>query len=628
MSTSWRFGSNDIGEMEGPNNPGISNFSGDRTGALVRESIQNSIDARECGDMPVEVSFQLRELSVASLDLSGLKRSFQASQKYPGLQPRFSNQFKRATTVIRKALKSKQIVSLRIVDSNTTGASDQGGSEDKWHSLTKTVGSSSKDSPDSAGSFGIGKHAPFAVTDLRTVLYSTTYREQGGESEIRRRFTGKSILVSHELDGLQYRASGWLENEDGPLADESVPAEFSLEAPGTGIDILGFNDRNWEATAKRAIVTSFFHALAHDNLKVVVGSTEVSNKTLDDVVADLEVDDNLLRQIEASRSPVLESVEIEGIGRVNLRIIVDHDGEHGQRTLALARDAGMMITDRLGSMKSTPSRSMVSFPRHWLGFTAVIECLSEGERSLLREAEGPKHNEISPDFADSSERDQVSKALRDLGDWIRTSIEKYAKPPDPTTKDNADEMADILPLEGSGNQLPLGNGQGEWDVSDPQQASRAPHGLRVQSNRYRRTKIDLPGGPEEGTPDDKKRKRRRGTGKRTETVQVPFNDLRRLPSNLAQWPNHTARFTFSRPQGNLKHIRLYTIGEDGRQTEIALERAYINGRHLPVRKGEIVEIPQDRINGDRVDLEIKAIRPISDRRVEIRLAGRRKAGKK
>ena len=627
MKPVWKFGNNDTGEKEGPNNPGIANFAGDRTGALVREIIQNSIDARASEKRAVEVSFQTREIPLQALDLPHLKRVLQASSKYPDLAPRYKSQFRRGIRTLNEAIKAKQIQALSIVDSNTTGASDQKGQLDKWHSLTKTVGSSSKDSPDSAGTFGIGKHAPFAVTDLRTILYSTAYLEKGTNGALRRRFTGKSILVSHELKGKLYRASGWLEKDGSSLKDDSIPDEFRLDSSGTEIDILGFNDPAWEDEARESVITHFFHALAHDNLRVRIGSTEITSKTLDVLVANEQLDDKILRLIAVSRSNVVESTHLKDIGRVNLRIIVDNDGEHGQRTLALVRDAGMMITDRLGSMHSTRTQRMVSFPRHWLGFTAIVECLSEGNPSLLREAEGPRHDSISADFADSSERRQVSRSLRALGEWVREAIEKYAKLPEPSTKDNADELADILPLPGGGMQLTHGNGRGSWEITDPQQSSRAPRGLRTPGRRGRSTTIDVPG-PDPRTPRSKRRtKGKRRSGRRTESIQVPFNDLRRLPSGLTQWPEHSARFTFNSPQGAMRHIRLYAIGEDGRETQVDLERAYIDGRRLPVKQGEIAEIPPDRVNGDRLDLELKAIRPIADRRLEIRLASRGEASR-
>ena len=629
MKLAWTFGNNDTRETEGPNNGAMSNFTGDRTGGLVREIVQNSIDARADNSLPVEVVFETKELPVRSLDLHGLQRALSASLKSNAIDDRHSKQFRRGARLVDTAIKTKNIAALRIVDSNTTGAPDRKGERDKWHSLTKTTGLSNKDSRDSAGSFGLGKHAPFAATDLRTVLYSTAYLENGLDSPLRRRFTGKAILVSHEVDGNPFRSLGWLEYHKESVRDDDVPDEFHLDTPGTEIDILGFggsNSLDWQAEATESVVTHFFHALAQDNLKVTVGHTTVNSQTLNGIAAEIDESGGLLRFIEVSRSPIVESTDIEGIGRVNLRIIVDDDGGHGQKSLALVRDAGMMITNRLGSMRITPSQPMLGLPRHWFGFTAVIECLSEGSWSLLRDAEGPRHDSISSDFADQSDRKKVARALRALGTWIRGTVEKYAKPPEPATTDNADEMADVLPLPGNGAQLPLGNGQGSWEITEPQQLARAPRGLGSPGRRRRSTVRENPGGYEPGDPPDnvegkKKRKRR---GKRSESVQVPFSDLRRLSSSLTQWTEHTARFTFSPPDGAMKHIRLYAVGEDGKEVQVQLERAYMYGRRLPVKQGEIAEIPLEMLSGERVDLELKALRPIASMRLEIRVAANKK----
>ena len=291
MRPLWKFGSNDTGEVEGPNNAGISGFTDDRTGGLVREVLQNSMDARASNIQPVEVSFQVEELPTPDLDLAGLKRAMSASRKSLAIDDRHNEQFQRGIRTLNSAVRKGAVVALSIADSNTTGASDKNGQRDKWHSLTKTVGLSAKDMRDSGGSFGIGKHAAFAATDLRAVLYSTAYHENGVGSPIRRRFTGKSILVSHEIAGKAYRASGWLEVDGSPLRDSDVPNDYRLKSPGTEIDILGFDDSNmdgWEAEAKESLVTHFFHALANDNLRVRIGDSSVDVESLDDVAANMD----------------------------------------------------------------------------------------------------------------------------------------------------------------------------------------------------------------------------------------------------------------------------------------------------------------------------------------------------
>ena len=625
MRPVWKFGNNDTQEDEGPNNSGIANFTDDRIGRLVREVLQNSIDAKAPASEPVEVSFQVEELPVDDLDLRGLKRALVASRKSHAIDDRHKKQFKRGIQTLNSAASKGAIVALKITDSNTTGASDKKGRRDKWHSLTKTVGLSAKDMKDSGGSFGIGKHAAFAAADLRTVLYSTAYYEAGVDSPVRRRFTGKSILVSHEIGDKAYRASGWLEVSGNALHDNGVPNYFLLKSPGTQLSIIGFDDSKmdeWEVEAKQSLIRHFFHALANKNLKVRIGDSTIDSDSLDKATADME--QNVLKLIEVSKAEVTDHTDIPGIGRVNLRILVDEHGEYGQKTIALVRDAGMMITSQLGNMRITPSQRMISIPRHWMGFTAIVECLSQGERSLLREAEGPRHDKVSADNADSSERRKVSRALRDLGSWVVGTIENHAKPPPPAESGNADEVADVLPLPGGSYHANNANGRSSWEITEPRQSSKAPRGLTTAGRRGRRTTIDVPGGEDSRHRQGKKVKKRRRQGSRNQSVQVSFSDLRRLPSTLSQWPEHTARFTFDPPKGHMKHVRLYAVGEDGREAQVSLERAYIAGRRVSVKGGEIVEIPRHFISGDRLEIELKAIRPIADRRLEIKLTSEKK----
>ena len=336
MKLQWKFGNNDTQEVEGPNNAGIAHFTADRIGGLVREVLQNSIDAKASTDKRVEVSFQIQELPVDDLDLPGLKRALDASRQSDAIDDRHKQQFERGLQTVNDATKSGVITALNITDSNTTGASDKKGQRGKWHSLTKTVGLSAKDTRDSGGSFGIGKHTAFAATDLRTVLYSTAYHEDGADSPIRRRFTGKSILVSHEVGGKAYRASGWLEADGDALRDSDVPPPFRLNSPGTQINILGFDDSSmaqWEKEARESLVTHFFHALANNNLSVCIGDSTVDLESLDE--AALGMDESIRGLIDVSRSEVRAHTDIPDIGRVNLRIIVDEHGEYGQKTVAL-----------------------------------------------------------------------------------------------------------------------------------------------------------------------------------------------------------------------------------------------------------------------------------------------------
>ena len=489
----------------------------------------------------------------------------------------------------------------------------------KWHSLTKSVGKSQKDTLDSGGSFGIGKHAAFAATDIRTVLYSTAYTSNGG-SNLEYRFTGKTILVSHTLGDKRFRSVGWLADQfSDPIRNESVPTSFRLKSPGTQVSILGFDKARWENEWKKqtldSVITHFFHALTQENLIVRLDGLTIDRRAVDELSK--KMGDRIQSLVEVSKAPIVASNFIEGIGTVNLRIMVDYEGLNPNKALAIVRDAGMMITDRLGSMKRSRSQRMISFPRSWRGFTAIIECLSEGKRSFLRDAEGPRHDLISPDNADELERKEVRAALKELGTWARSEIEKLAKPPEPSDVANASEMAKFIPLSADGGESSESPGQGRFEITEPQQSRKPPRGIMVPATRRTAQKFE-PGGktPNPGNPDQKGKRTRKRMNR--QPVEVPLNNIRRLPAVRDQWPEHTARFAFSLPSPLPKRIRLYAAVEDGTPAQIPLERAYIGDRRIKVRKGEIVDLPENLLTEDRVYLEVKAIRPISDKRLEIR----------
>ena len=81
---------------------------------------------------------------------------------------------------------------------------------------------------------------------------------------------------------------------------------------------------------------------------------------------------------------------------------------------------------------------------------------------------------------------------------------------------------------------------------------------------------------------------------------------------------HSVRFSFNSPESLPKRIRLYVVGEDGSSEQVKLEKAYINGRSLKVRDGEVVDLAKIRMREGRVQIEMKATRRIADKRGDVR----------
>ena len=452
------------------------------------------------------------------------------------------------------------------------------------------------------------------------------YTGGGGDICVKTRFTGKSILVSHIRDGERFRAGGWLESNKRPLAGSEVPPEFALESPGTRIAILGCklgrseSEADWQKRTAREVITHFFHAVRHGNLLVRIGDETVSADNLDRWLSDFG-DANLEARAEVSLMPPAASAEIAGIGKVNLRVKIHEDDSNRSKTLVFVRDAGMMLTDKLGNMQLTASTRMVkSFPRRWRGFTAIVECLSRGGRSLLREAEAPSHDRVSPDNADEEDRAAVRAALRELGAWVHAELGKLAAPPEVEDSQNASELTKYLPLESdegsSGNA-----GATMYEIAPPVKAERAPRNMGARRGKGGKAKAGIKSGEGAivnggGRKRDKRKKRGKRSRAASETVLQPLSDLRRLRSSL-QWHDHSVKFSFDKPESPVKRIEMYAKGEMGKDEKIPIERAYHAGRRLKVRDGAVVEPDFDGVAGDRAQLEFKTIRPVNDKRVEI-----------
>ena len=194
MSTSitWQFPRNVTNSPIGPRDRGIEQYTGHRLDSLVRETIQNSLDAQEKrGEAPARIDFQIAELDVASFNGAELATAVEAS--VDGLKPKdeaYRKMFRKAADQLDK----ETISALIITDSNTTGAYDDDSDDCPWAALTRGSGESAKQGKDANGSYGIGKAAAFTATDLRTVLYTSTFHVN---EHLESRFIGRAILRAY-----------------------------------------------------------------------------------------------------------------------------------------------------------------------------------------------------------------------------------------------------------------------------------------------------------------------------------------------------------------------------------------------------------------------------------------------
>jgi len=249
----WFFASNDGGEDKGLNDAGVVTFKGNIYRYLAREIIQNSLDARHSPDKPVLVNFQLEEIDRD--DIPGMDQLKDICQKCYDFWPRDPEKsfFDKAIDLCSE----DTITALRISDFNTKGV--EGGDDDRlenrgWYSLLRCSGSSSKEGGE-GGSYGIGKNAPFAASDLRTVLYSTRTSKKDVA------FQGVARLVTHEkAPEKKAQNIGFLGGSKGQSirSEDEIANEFLREQRGTDVVILGFiTGKDWENQLRLSVLENF-----------------------------------------------------------------------------------------------------------------------------------------------------------------------------------------------------------------------------------------------------------------------------------------------------------------------------------------------------------------------------------
>ena len=594
----WRFPPNSTDAPIGPRDRGIEHYTGRRFESLVRESIQNSLDAQAGpGNVPAVVDFQLEDLSVASFNGSELATAIKASINE--LKPK-DEAYRKMFGKAGAQLGTDTIPTLVITDRNTTGVEDDGEADCPWAALTRGSGESTKQSNNASGSYGIGKAASYLVSDLRTVLYTTSFSVNG---EVESRFVGKAILSGHkDQHGNKVTSEGYLGAPNfKSLSNGDIPAPYRLNEPGLCVRIPGYKaSKNWQTDVIRVAIENFFHAITKGELEISVAGQTVNATTISDYGHLLSVRDrHLLRA--SCLEPVSETI-ITSIGTVKLRILV-HDATHDNiHDVALVRDAGMMITRN--RTKMGPVRFTI--PGHWNCFTAIVECLSDPDgESAIRNCESPKHDELDVDrIPNSEDHGPARQALQALGQWMREEIKQCVEPPSNSEPVNATEATHLLSISRLDNDPARKPEPGDDNISQPiQRGTSAP--ARVPTPR-------TPTPPKPHEPPNPPSP----PGPQTIIQGDPLSRAKFRGGSL----DNTHGLTIQIPplSKRINNVQVQAVTEQGQDIALKIRRAWSNGKELKQNKGKISTI---RPNGKQpVTLEIILQEPIVGRRFRLRTA--------
>lgn len=447
----WRFPPQNGGVEQGFNDPAIDHFKGERVSALVRETIQNALDARAHASEPVVVAFTLDTLT--DLDSTGfldLRRYFKEGLRIEELHKHENN-----VAFYRRALEQVDDGVVRLLgvhDYNTrglTGPTENPPGEPAvgaWLALVKGAGITHKASAGALGSFGHGSRAPFAMSELRTVFYLSRIDEGDG---IETRFQGKSILQSVPLNGItqenQWSQStgyyGWYEQDVcRALIGDQVPGWATrFRRDHAGVNGLGTSvfipepyevsdERQFWAQIRLAVIANFYYAILAGHLVVLLGDDiRIDAETAEDVFEEVQADlkslnpnDNVLERLKSALTVHLEKNpgerELAGVGKVKFYF---RFAEVTEKRVGIARGNGMLITRR--------PEMLQRFDGPLKPFDLFLCVVDEDGSALLRSLENPAHDAFDFDRIDNKEKRAEARArYADFAKSVRALVKEYA----------------------------------------------------------------------------------------------------------------------------------------------------------------------------------------------------------
>ena len=514
----WRFAPN-MGGPEQGRNPGQQHFARDALRAMVRETLQNSLDNHEDGLPPVEVSYRLTRVHPKSIQARELAKHVQDCLEELQDDRETSARYQR----MRKILTSgRPIPGLAVIDQNTTGLKG-----DRWHNLLIQEGiSRSGQGPTRGGSFGFGKNAAFNLAEAGAVIYSTMYLDIKTRKGRVKHMAGRAQLYTHNHGGERVREAGFLgihqDNQwNQALEGPEIPEELRIEGTGTGIFILGFPHLKipgWERQIIQEAVTGFLPAIMWKNLVVRVEGRTIDHRTIREEIQELPANSPTRYYHLALQSKPLETLpsnKLDGMGSLNLWIHTDHQGP---RRLAHMNRRGMLIT------ASRERADNPLFPRGgstWSGWCAVTMAADERTEAWLRRMEPPAHDALHPtQLSRQKEQDQAREKLNEHREQIRTKVQEAIGQNNRRNSSNIAELAELFPLTSAtrGRDLELKKRE-------------------ISSNNELTIDIEIPEDEvqeDESNPQgDRKQNRREGGGGRpASAILRNFRAVRSGPSNL------------------------------------------------------------------------------------------------
>jgi hypothetical protein len=428
----WHFGK-EGGIDIGPNDPIHQTFKGNPYYSIVREAIQNSLDAVNDNRFPVNVSFQYFDLDRLQFpSFFHLENHIKQALEYYGTngdaQRLFGDMLKYLNGSEKGKIKLK-VSCLKISDSNTKGMHYTDGTDSPFYAFLRAAGVSAKMLSGSGGSFGFGKGAYFALSPIKTVVVSSK------DIEGNVFFEGATRLTTHKDDGGEkITAYGFYDNNNGePITnEENIPEIFKRVETGTDINIIGLWDEvDRNRLMIKSVLNNFWLAIHEHKLVVSINDMTLSKETLEQMI-----DEYFPNEYESGSATDIELWNPKPYYKAVKYCSANDQFKFFSSELPIIGKVRMYVYLQKGLPDRTSffrSPKMVVFKRGSKiinGYAAVFVCDNSDGNEILRLMENPSHNEWKKENYPKDEG-KISKKAKEaeyqISNYINKTLQSLSK---------------------------------------------------------------------------------------------------------------------------------------------------------------------------------------------------------
>ena len=446
LGCKWNFVVRNESSQEQGREDSSFDYFRDKERCLVREYIQNSMDAHSntCGIPYVTVEFSFGELLCSDYPelLMSLPAHLKACSDYckgNNAKDPYAEKYEYLSEHL-----SGTIGYLKVADYNTKGMpydSDRF-TKSKFKSCVRSANSSHKDSGKAGGSHGKGKTVGFVNSNINAVYYSTKTEDGDCYGE------GVIKLCDHifydENNSLQiYEDVAFYDSNSGKHPDtDNIPEEFRRTKVGTDAYVLGIEEKEeYVRNMKKEVLRSFFKAIKDNTLRVVVCGEEFTTDNIADKLLlyfeeEGELDSKRTRTPETDFNPrpYYEEVLCKAGSDEDHRIFdteIDFYGEFPtlgktfvyfwkSDTIKQANSRDSVVYMRNNNMAIEVKRG-----RNNKGYYAVFVCEGTGSESL-RHMENVTHDKWDTSEVIKDHKNNANKILAEIKSLIaKCEIEMF-----------------------------------------------------------------------------------------------------------------------------------------------------------------------------------------------------------